>query len=204
MNFYQRPDAKPVLFSAADFSFDPHKQVYLCPQGKELTCHAVKRGRLRCLSAEGPVFEQTHHLPPVSLHPGGHTASPPDRRDEGQDRQRTGQADLRQTAGYCRTDVCQHLCAEAHESLYSTDQVESRCTIAVVRSGTQYWQDPHVGGDPLTPAEQITRRTRFDTRHGRGKALCKMSFSTVSLGTRANSSSMYEWTWQKRLVLSHF
>ena len=36
----QRPDAKPSLFTTADFSFDPSKQVYLCPQGKELTCHA--------------------------------------------------------------------------------------------------------------------------------------------------------------------
>jgi transposase len=36
----QRADAKPSLFTTADFSFDPHKQVYLCPQGKELTCHA--------------------------------------------------------------------------------------------------------------------------------------------------------------------
>jgi len=36
----QRPAAKPGLFTAADFSFDPSKQVYLCRQGKELTCHA--------------------------------------------------------------------------------------------------------------------------------------------------------------------
>jgi transposase len=36
----QRPDVKPSLFTASDFSFDPDKQVYLCPQGKELTCHA--------------------------------------------------------------------------------------------------------------------------------------------------------------------
>ena len=36
----QRPVAKPSLFTASDFSFDPSKQVYLCPQGKELTCHA--------------------------------------------------------------------------------------------------------------------------------------------------------------------
>jgi|WetSurMetagenome_2_1015567.scaffolds.fasta_scaffold106566_1 transposase len=36
----QRPDAKPALFTVSDFSFDPIKQVYLCPQGKELTCHA--------------------------------------------------------------------------------------------------------------------------------------------------------------------
>ena len=36
----QRPDAKPILFTTADFSFDADKQVYLCPQGKELTCHA--------------------------------------------------------------------------------------------------------------------------------------------------------------------
>ncbi len=36
----QRPDAKPSPFNASDFSFDASKQVYLCPQGKELTCHA--------------------------------------------------------------------------------------------------------------------------------------------------------------------
>ena len=36
----QRPDAKAGLFTASDFSFDPTKQVYRCPQGKELTCHA--------------------------------------------------------------------------------------------------------------------------------------------------------------------
>jgi transposase len=36
----QRPDTKPSLFTTTDFSFDPDKQVYLCPQGKELTCHA--------------------------------------------------------------------------------------------------------------------------------------------------------------------
>lgn len=36
----QRPDPKPTLFTSADFSFDPDKQVYRCPQGQELTCHA--------------------------------------------------------------------------------------------------------------------------------------------------------------------
>jgi transposase len=36
----QRPAAKPSLFTTSDFSFDPIKQVYLCPHGKELTCHA--------------------------------------------------------------------------------------------------------------------------------------------------------------------
>jgi transposase len=36
----QRPSAKPSLFTTADFSFDLDKQVYLCPQGKELRCHA--------------------------------------------------------------------------------------------------------------------------------------------------------------------
>ena len=36
----QRSDTKPSLFTASDFSFDPSKQVYRCPQGKELTCHA--------------------------------------------------------------------------------------------------------------------------------------------------------------------
>jgi hypothetical protein len=38
--FQQRPAAKPRLFTVSDFSFDPDKQVYRCPQGKELTCHA--------------------------------------------------------------------------------------------------------------------------------------------------------------------
>ena len=36
----QRPDTKPSLFTTTDFSFNSSKQVYLCPQGKELTCHA--------------------------------------------------------------------------------------------------------------------------------------------------------------------
>jgi transposase len=36
----QRPAAKPGPFTTSDFTFDPGKQVYLCPQGKELTCHA--------------------------------------------------------------------------------------------------------------------------------------------------------------------
>jgi hypothetical protein len=36
----QRPDVKPRLYTTADFSLDPDKQVYRCPQGKELTCHA--------------------------------------------------------------------------------------------------------------------------------------------------------------------
>jgi transposase len=38
--FQPRSEAKPALFTAADFSFDPDKQVYVCPQGKELACHA--------------------------------------------------------------------------------------------------------------------------------------------------------------------
>jgi hypothetical protein len=36
----QRPGPKPRLFSVSDFSFDPIKQVYLCPHGKALTCQA--------------------------------------------------------------------------------------------------------------------------------------------------------------------
>jgi len=32
--------SKPKLFTAADFTFDATRQVYLCPNGKELTCHA--------------------------------------------------------------------------------------------------------------------------------------------------------------------
>jgi transposase len=35
-----RPDAKSKRFTTSDFSFDPAKGVYLCPNGKELTCHA--------------------------------------------------------------------------------------------------------------------------------------------------------------------
>jgi transposase len=36
----QRPSKKTGTFTAEDFSFNAAKQVYLCPQGKELTCHA--------------------------------------------------------------------------------------------------------------------------------------------------------------------
>ena len=36
----QQSGSKPRLFTVADFSFDATKQVYLCPHGKELTCHA--------------------------------------------------------------------------------------------------------------------------------------------------------------------
>jgi len=36
----QRPAPKPTLFTTSDFSFDPTRQVYLCPQGKVLTCRA--------------------------------------------------------------------------------------------------------------------------------------------------------------------
>jgi len=38
--FQPRSDAKPTLFTVFDFSFDPGKQVYRCPHGRELTCHA--------------------------------------------------------------------------------------------------------------------------------------------------------------------
>ena len=36
----QRSGAKPKPFTAADFLYDESKQVYLCPQGKELSCYA--------------------------------------------------------------------------------------------------------------------------------------------------------------------
>jgi transposase len=36
----QRHSEKPKTFTAKDFTLEPAKQVYLCPQGKELTCHA--------------------------------------------------------------------------------------------------------------------------------------------------------------------
>jgi transposase len=36
----QRLDPKPSPFTVTDFSFDATRQVYLCPQGKELSCHA--------------------------------------------------------------------------------------------------------------------------------------------------------------------
>jgi transposase len=44
----QRQVTKLRTFTAADFSFDATKQTYLCPQGKELTCHARnQRNRYR-------------------------------------------------------------------------------------------------------------------------------------------------------------
>jgi transposase len=36
----KRADAKSSPFSAADFTYDESKRVYLCPNGKELKCHA--------------------------------------------------------------------------------------------------------------------------------------------------------------------
>ena len=36
----QPQPSKAATFTAADFSFDPVNQVYICPQGKQLTCHA--------------------------------------------------------------------------------------------------------------------------------------------------------------------
>jgi transposase len=36
----QRPEKKGEPYSLEDFKFDPDRQVYTCPQGKELTCHA--------------------------------------------------------------------------------------------------------------------------------------------------------------------
>ena len=36
----QRPETKTTTFTLADFVFDADKQVYICPQGKLLTCHA--------------------------------------------------------------------------------------------------------------------------------------------------------------------
>jgi hypothetical protein len=36
----QRQEKKQESFSVEDFNFDPARQVYICPQGKELTCHA--------------------------------------------------------------------------------------------------------------------------------------------------------------------
>ena len=43
--FQQQSGTKPSLFTASDFLFDPDKQVYLCPQGKELTCHGRLTGQ---------------------------------------------------------------------------------------------------------------------------------------------------------------
>ena len=39
----QREVVKPGRFTSSDFSFDPARQVYLCPNGKVLTCHARKQ-----------------------------------------------------------------------------------------------------------------------------------------------------------------
>jgi len=44
----QRQARKSGTYTAADFSFDAAKQIYLCPQGKELPCHAHnQRNRYR-------------------------------------------------------------------------------------------------------------------------------------------------------------
>jgi len=44
----RRQVSKTRKFTAADFTFDKSKQTYLCPQGKELTCHARnQRNRYR-------------------------------------------------------------------------------------------------------------------------------------------------------------
>jgi hypothetical protein len=40
INGRQPQEKKLEPFSVEDFTFDPARQVYLCPQGKELTCHA--------------------------------------------------------------------------------------------------------------------------------------------------------------------
>ena len=45
----KKADAKSSPFSAADFTYDESKRVYLCPNGKELKCHArnqVNRHRM--------------------------------------------------------------------------------------------------------------------------------------------------------------
>jgi hypothetical protein len=84
----QRPNAKSSLFTASDFSFDPNKQMYLCPQGKELTCYAhnqtnryrtydLYRARVedcavcpvkaRCLSK--PTSSRRYLSPPVDTQP---------------------------------------------------------------------------------------------------------------------------------------
>jgi hypothetical protein len=52
----QRPAAQPSPFTSSDFAFDVGKQVYLCSQRKELTCHArmedcaASSEKARCLS----------------------------------------------------------------------------------------------------------------------------------------------------------
>jgi hypothetical protein len=54
----QRSDAKPSLFTSSDFSFDPGKQAYLCPQGKELTCYARNQtNRYRTMICIVPVWK---------------------------------------------------------------------------------------------------------------------------------------------------
>ena len=59
---------------------------------------------------------------------------------------------------HCRAFLFQHLCTEAHASLYVAFEIESGCTMEIIRSGTQYRQAPHLWGDPLTPDRAKKRR----------------------------------------------
>jgi transposase len=56
------PNAK-TRFSAADFIFDASKRVYLCPNGKELTCHA--RGRSIVIALMISTMPAAKTAPPV-------------------------------------------------------------------------------------------------------------------------------------------
>jgi hypothetical protein len=65
-----------------------------------------------------------------------------------------------------------------------TDQVESRCTMDAyaVRPGTQYLQDPHVWGDPLTPGGAKYSQNHIRHQKRARESLLQNDFSTGSLG----------------------
>ncbi|WKZ34670.1 MAG: transposase [Anaerolineales bacterium] len=165
----QRPNAKPGLFSASDFTFDASKQVYRCPQGKELTCHArnqVNRHRTydiyharpedcqacpfrsRCLSKADAVRRN------LSIQVESQSPNLIDAMKAKIDSEE-GKRIYARRLGIVEPVFFQHLCAEAHAPLHPALQIESGCTMDAyaVRSGAQYRQDPLLWGACLTLTE---------------------------------------------------
>ena len=69
-----------------------------------------------------------------------------------------------QTVGDRGTGLCQHLCAEAHAPFYVTFEIESGCTMEIVRSGSQYRQDPQLWGTDLSPGGAKKTKTAYNAR----------------------------------------
>ena len=195
-------DPTPSSSLHADFSFDADKQVYLCPQGKELTCHArnqvnrhrtydVYHARVEDCAAcplRAQLPEQAGYFAPVPFRPVD--TQQPNLIDEMKARS-IANRESASTPGRLGIvePVFANICVQKRMSRFTLrNKTKSRCTMAVVRAGAQYRENPHLWSDPLTPGESkipvqppSTRETGLSARHGTGKALYKISFSTVSL-----------------------